>query len=122
HIRLSCAPPPETPAGRRERYRGALKRKGDGGRGPGEQDGGLFKSSDAAINAKGHGEKNNGRLTPGALAGAPIRSPIGMTKAGSAGSLTKPGSTPCWRRSARPRWKPPRPRRASACWTSVVVR
>ena len=27
----------------------------------------------------------------------PIRSPTGMAKPGSAGSLTRPGSTPCWR-------------------------
>src|SRR5438445_668176 len=38
-----------------------------------------------------------------------IRSPTGVAKAGSAGSPTRPGSTPDWRCSARPRSKPPRP-------------
>jgi hypothetical protein len=52
----------EATPGRGKRYPGALTRKGHGGRGPIEQDGRLFEPSDAAINAKGHDEKNNGFL------------------------------------------------------------
>ena len=64
--RLGLVAPPhhEAASGRRERYSGALARKGHGGRGPVEQDGRLFKPSDAAIDAKGHDEKNNGVLGP----------------------------------------------------------
>ena len=52
----------EATSGRRERYSGTLARKGHGGRRPVEQDGRLFKPSDATINAKSHDEKNNGVL------------------------------------------------------------
>ena len=62
HLGLVASPHDEAAPGRRERYAGALSRKGHGGRGPVEQDGRLFKPSDAAINAKGHDEKNNGAL------------------------------------------------------------
>src|SRR5205823_4399822 len=59
---LTASPHDETASCRRERYPGALTRKGHSDRGPVEQDGRLFKPSDAAINAKGHDEKNNGTL------------------------------------------------------------
>src|SRR6185437_13269545 len=59
---LVASPHDEAASGRRERYSGALARKGHGGRGPVEQDGRLFKSSDASLNATGHDEKNNGAL------------------------------------------------------------
>jgi short-subunit dehydrogenase len=39
--------------------RGALKRKGDGGRGLGEQDGRLLEPPDASVNAKSNDEKNH---------------------------------------------------------------
>ena len=55
---LTMKPRPVAASG----IRPSLKRKGHGGRGPVEQDGRPFKSSDAAINAKGHDEKNNGGL------------------------------------------------------------
>jgi hypothetical protein len=59
---LAASPHDEAASGRRERYPGALTGKGHGGRGPVEQVGRLLKSSDAAIDAKGHDEKNNGGL------------------------------------------------------------
>ena len=49
-------------SGRRERYSRALARKGHGGPGLVEQDGGLFKSFDAAFDAKSNDEKNHGAV------------------------------------------------------------
>ncbi len=63
-LALVASPHDEAASSRRERNAGAFTRKGHGGRRPVEQAGRLFKSSDAAINAKGHDEKNNGALDP----------------------------------------------------------
>ena len=49
----------EAASGRRERYSRALARKGHGGPGLVEQNGGLFKSFDAAFDAKSNDEKNH---------------------------------------------------------------
>jgi hypothetical protein len=49
-------------SGRRERYSRALARKDHGGPGLVEQDGGLFKSFDAAFDAKSNDEKNHGNV------------------------------------------------------------
>src|SRR6185312_11435773 len=62
HNGLAAPPHHEASSSRRERYRGALKRKGDGGRGPGEQDGRLLEPPDASVNAKSNDEKNHGAV------------------------------------------------------------